>query len=499
MAEYNNVKSIIIVGGGTAGWMSAAILARSTEHLPCTITLVESPNIPTVGVGESTIPSFLDLLDYLKISKKDFIAYTNSTFKLGIKFIDWLKIGDQYWHPFGSIGAKIDGVSFYHHWLKSKFNCESSEFSDFSPSVALAEYGHFLAPSKSSKSILSEAAYALHLDSEKTAQYLNKYCIEKGVKHVLADVNRATLDEQGMIDRLILDSGENLVADLYIDCTGHAGLLIDKTLKVEYIDWMRYLPVDKAIVVHTDHNGPLSPYTKAKALEYGWCWNIPLRNRLGNGYVYSSKFCDDNKALESLCKNITGKVITEPRTLRFKTGKRKHFWYKNCVSVGLSSGFLEPLESTGIYLAMKSMLNLVENFPSSTYEQSLIDEYNRLMHIEFDCIRDFIVAHYCLTKRDDSDFWRSWKEREIPDSLRTKLDVFSANGQIFKNPMDLFSEESWWAVLEGMGLRPRQYLPNVDSSDYMRVRDSMQRGVMALRNAAKMAPTHAQFIDKLLK
>ncbi|MBU2886368.1 tryptophan 7-halogenase [Gilvimarinus agarilyticus] len=494
----NRIQNIIVVGGGTAGWISAAILARSTEHLACAITVVESPNIPTVGVGESTIPTFLDLLDYLKISKQDFVKKTDATFKLGIKFVDWLDEKHSYWHPFGSVGSKIDGVPFYHHWLKSKFHGCPSEFVDFSPSIALAKINRFLAPARKSDSILSESTYALHIDSAKTAKYLENYCKKKRVRHVYADVIDATLSPGGMIERLFLSSGEHLSADLFIDCTGQAGLLIDKYLRVKYIDWSNYLPADQAVVVHTEQAAEIPPYTQATALEHGWMWKIPLRNRAGNGYVYSSQYCDADQALTALRGKLDGAEISEARTLNFSTGKRKSFWVKNCVAVGLSGGFLEPLESTGIYLAMRSMLNLVENFPSAFYEQSLIDEYNRVMHIEYDCIRDFIVAHYCLSNRQDSEFWRSWKEREIPESLRIKLDIFSANGQLYKNPMDLFSEESWWAVLEGMGLRPRHYLPNVDSSDYYKIIDSMKRGSIALKESAKMAPTHEAFLQKLI-
>jgi len=497
--QDNRIKSFVIVGGGTAGWVSAAILSRVLSGTDCKITLVESPDIPTIGVGEATIPSIIDMLDFLAISVNDFVKQTNATFKLGIKFIDWLREGHHYWHQFGNIGSRIDGKPFYQHWLKTQFFGSQHELTDFSAAVAMAKRDRFFIPDPKNPNIMSSSTFALHFDAGLVAEYLADYSRVKGVKSVSANVIDVQLDTGGRINSLALDNGQQLSGDFFIDCSGQKGLLIEQALEVGYDNWQNYLPVNSAVVMQTENYGQLAPYTEATAHEHGWRWRIPLQNRTGNGYVFCDEHCNNDTATDLLSKHVQGQAITEPRVLKFVTGKRKKMWHKNCLAVGLSSGFLEPLESTSIYLIMRAMLNFVQSIPDKDLWQVTIDEYNRLMDHEYECIRDFIVLHYCETERTDSDFWQEWQTREIPDSLKTKIDLFRSQGRLFRDDMDLFAPDSWYAVLEGMGVRPKSYDPTVDVSDFSKIQQLLQKHSMALADSAEHVPGHESFIKLLLK
>ncbi|TMN74114.1 tryptophan 7-halogenase [Pseudoalteromonas sp. S1727] len=496
----NNIAPIthyIIVGGGSAGWISAAILSRVTAHLPCKITLIESPTISSVGVGEATIPSIIDLLRFLDIPQTEFIQATQATFKLGIKFTNWLTEDHSYWHPFGNIGQAIDGLSFYQHWLGAKQRGNKNQYSDFSPNVVLAEQNKFAQAQQHQKNILSHSTYALHLDATLMADYLKKYCLTRGVIHRTAHIHDATVCEKQQITSVILDNKEQLAADFYIDCSGQSALLIGKTLQVSYQNWQHYLPVDSAVVVQSKNPSQRQPYTHAIAHPYGWQWQIPLNNRTGNGYVYCSKYCSDKEALATLTNNITEPLENTPRVIKFTTGKRDVFWHKNCLSIGLSAGFLEPLESTGLYLIMKGMLNFVAMLPDSQFQQARCDEYNRQMDLEFENIRDFIIIHYSLTQRNDSAFWQDWRTRPLPKSLEHKLAVFKSNGILMKNPQDLFSDDSWYAVLEGMKMRPANLNPLVNNSDHQQVDAILQKHIYLLEQMIKQAPRHEAFVNAL--
>lgn len=497
------LKSIVIVGGGTAGWISAAVLGHFLANTGCSITLVESPDIPIIGVGEATIPSFVDLLKFLQIPEADFIAATNATFKLGIKFVDWKTIGEHYWHPFGMIGSKIDGKDFYQHWFKTRLHGSQIPLTDFSPAIAMAKAGRFFIPDPARPTNLSKSAYALHFDAGLAAQYLARYAQQKQVRYCRANVQQVIQNDGGYIQQLQLDSGEKLAADFFIDCTGQRALLIQQTLRVGYEDWSHFLPVNSAVVaqttvVQTESTHSLPPYTQATAHEHGWRWCIPLQNRVGNGYVYSRDFCSDEQATELLRNNVQGKLITQPRTIRFTTGKRHKLWHKNCLAVGLSSGFLEPLESTSIYLAMKAILHFVQMLPNNNIEQVTIDEYNRLMDEEYHCIRDFIVLHYCASERRDSPFWQMWQTLPIPASLQQKINLFNSQGRLYKNERDLFAADSWYAVLEGMGLRPRDYDHSIDSSDFTKVQQILHSSAAALQAAAHKVPSHEDYLASIL-
>ena len=489
------MKHYLVVGGGTAGWISAAILSNLFKYSDTKVSLIESPNVPTIGVGEATIPSILDLLDYLNISKEEFIVETNATFKLAIKFIDWLQLDHHYWHPFGQVGGKIDTLDFYHHWRKYSEKGGSGEFTDFSPAVALAKEGKFYVSNPSKADLFSSSDYALHFDAVKVANFLKKYSINNGVKHINANVESVNKTKCGDLESVVLDNGQLLSADFFIDCTGQAALLIGQSLGVDYLDWRKFLPVDRAVAVQSENTGVIHPYTISQACKHGWRWKIPLQARTGNGYVYSSEFCSDDEATTLLLSKVAGRAVNEPRVIHFLTGKRDKFWHKNCLAVGLSSGFLEPLESTSIYLIMKAMLNFVQMLPTENIYQPTVDEFNRLMNIEFECIRDFIVLHYCTSKRIDSPFWLWWKNTKIPDSLGAKIRLFRAQGRLMKNELDLFSLDSWYSVLEGMQVRPFGYDPICRLSNSEKVDQMLKQRLAELKESAAKMPTHEDFFQ----
>lgn len=491
-----NLKKIIIVGGGTSGWMAAACFAKMLRPLGINITLIESSEIATVGVGEATIPPILDFIRLLGIDERHFIQATQATFKLGIKFIDWSELGQSYWHQFGTVGANVDGVEFYQHWLKSKRMGNTAAFTDYSPAIKMAQKNKFSRSVLEPQQPLSGAKYALHFDATLVADYLREYAEQRGVFRVDARIASASLTVHGAVKEIILEDGRTLDADVFIDCSGLRGLLIEETLATGYEDWSCYLPCDSAVVVQTTNEGAPAPYTQSTALANGWQWRIPLQHRTGNGYVYSSRYSDPQAAEDLFRQNLTGKLIAEPRFLRFVTGKRKKLWNKNCIAVGLASGFLEPLESTSIHLAMKSILKFVELLPADIDDCLATQrEYNRLMDAEYRSVRDFIVLHYCTTKRKDTDFWRACHTMEIPESLRERLDVFSSQGRLYRDEFDLFTSNSWYAVLEGMGVRPRGYDPLIDLSCYEEVESMMARALDLMHKAAEALPEHAKFLE----
>jgi tryptophan 7-halogenase len=497
MVEDNSLKKIAIVGGGTAGWVAASCIVRVLEQTDCEITLIESPEIGIIGVGEATIPSLVDFIYFLGIPEKEFIQETRSTFKLGIKFSNWRHIGHEYWHQFGVVGTDIDHKPFYQHWLKNKFHGDESEFTDFSPSVAMAKKGKFYIQPKDTRSNISGSEYAWHFDAGLVAKFLAGHAQKRGVRRIESTVSNVSLNESGAIQNLTLQDGSLVDADFFIDCTGQRGLLIGDALNVGYQDWSNYLPVNRALAIPTENEGPLNPYTHSIAHEHGWQWRIPLQHRTGNGYVYCNDFCSDEEAQQLLLNNIRGKPLAAPRVLKFQTGKRNKFWHKNCLSLGLSSGFLEPLESTGIYLSMKGALNFIQMLPNRDCDEATSNEYNRLMDIEYDCIRDFIVLHYCASQREDSDFWNMCQNLAIPESLQMKLALFKSQGRLMKNELDLFSQGSWYAVLEGMGIRPADYDRTIDASNFEKVKSITNKWLVSLDETVKKLPSHDAYVEQV--
>ncbi len=457
------VKRVVIIGGGTAGWMTAAGLATMLGKAGISITLVESETIGVVGVGEATLPHIKAFNDSLGIDEAEFMSATSATFKLGIEFVDWGKIGDSYIHPFGEFGLPNNGVAFHQYWARVRKHESIGALDSYSLPVLACRAAKFEPPSTDPRSVMSTYRYAYQFDSLKYAPFLRALAEGRGVTRCEGKVIDVDLNsENGQINAVRLEAGHTIEGDFFIDCTGFIGLLIEKTLQTGYEPWTHWLPCDRAIAAPCKSAGPLVPYTRATAGEAGWRWRIPLHNRTGNGHVYASDFISDSAAERELCRNLEGELLSEPRLLRFVTGKRRKLWNRNCVAIGLSGGFLEPLESTSIYLIQEGITKLLEFFPHS--KNSPVDEmaYNRAMDLEFERVRDFLVLHYRASQRDDSEFWRHMRAMQIPDSLQEKIDLFRARGRVPTYDIGLFLKPSWVAVMIGQGLIPEAYDDRVD-------------------------------------
>ncbi|MDQ2075881.1 tryptophan halogenase family protein [Marinimicrobium sp. ABcell2] len=451
------VKKVVIAGGGTAGWITAALLSRVMGKT-LDITLIESDSIPTVGVGEATIPPLQTLHDILGIDEKAFMAATNATFKLGIAFENWHNVGLDYIHSFGFAGRDSWVCKFFNYWLAGKQRGMVTEYGDYCTEHLAARQNKFAVLPRTGLN------YAYHFDAGLYAGYLRKLSEPWGVKRHEGEITSVKLRESdGFIESLQLARGEVIEGDLFIDCTGFRALLIGDALGTGYKDWSHWLPCDRALAVQTESVAPPIPYTRSIAHGSGWQWRIPLQHRVGNGLVYSSGYMGDDEAHSLLLGNLEGKPITEPKPIRFRTGTRTHHWQKNCIAVGLSSGFLEPLESTSIHLIQRAVHYLIKFFPADTIRQLDIDEYNRQLSTEIEYIRDFIILHYKVTERNDTDFWNYCRTMSVPDSLASRIELFKETGRIFKHGLELFGEESWIQVMIGQGLMPK--LPHAVTSE----------------------------------
>ena len=490
MDPPSKIKRIAIVGGGTAGWMAAAVLARALPGTGCAVTLIESPEVGTVGVGEATIPPILDLLRLLNINEADFVRNTGATYKLGIKFTDWARLGQSYWHPFGTFGAMINLRPFHHYWHRARAEGGALGFKDFSLCAALAESGKFRFPDPKVAGPVAGLRYALHFDAGLVAQYLRNYAERSGVVRLERHVVGASLRGDGSIEELAFQDGSRLTADLYIDCSGFRGILIERALNAGYSDWSSMLPCDRAIAYPTAAAAARPPYTQAFARGAGWRWRIPLQHRTGNGYVYSSAHLEDGEASDDLAAQVGANPAAEPRLLRFVTGRRKLFWKRNCVALGLAAGFIEPLESTSIHLVMSGLYKLLEHFPDLNFAQSNIDSYNAEVRRETEAIRDFVVLHYCATQRDDTPFWRECRRMALPDALRERIDLYRETGRIRPQPGELFNDLSWFYIFEGMGIRPLAHDPLADVARSVDLREIFGKLALATAAAVRVAPTH---------
>jgi tryptophan 7-halogenase len=493
MTDNSQIKRIAIVGGGTAGWMAASILARSLPGTGCVITVIESPDIGTVGVGEATIPPIVDLLRLLNINEADFVRHTKSTYKLGIKFTDWSDVGRSYWHPFGSFGTTVNLRPFQHAWQRACAEGLAPRFNDFSLCAALGDARKFLFPDASAPGPRAGVRYAYHFDAGLVAEYLRIYSQRLGVARLQNTVADAVLRADGFIEELVFSDGARLEADLYIDCSGFRGVLIERVLKTGYIDWSNMLPCDRAVAMPTEQTRARAPYTEASARSAGWRWRIPLQHRAGNGYVYCSAHITDEAALEDLSREVGDRPLADPRFLRFTAGRRKLFWNRNCVALGLASGFLEPLESTSIHLAMSGVYKLLEHFPTPQFAQANIDSYNAELTEELERVRDFIVLHYCLTARTDAPLWNYCRTMALPDSLLQRIELYRATGRIRTKPGDLFTDLSWFYIFDGMGVRPERYDPLLDVLSMKQLRDILSSLAQATEAAARAAPSHDSF------
>jgi tryptophan halogenase len=489
------LSKIVVVGGGTSGWLAAAMLRHHLKPELCDIELIESEEIGTIGVGESTVPPFVGLIQRLGIDERDFIRATDATYKLGIQFVGWHRRADTYFHPFGVIGKPIGTHDFYQCWLKARAQGDRSSLQDFSPCHVMAENGRFFPPARARNTPIGGANYALHVDASLAANYFRNYAEARGLKRTEGRVTEVRRRDNGFIDHVVLADGRQIHGDFFIDCTGQRGLLIDKALGVESVDWSESLLCDRAIVVRTESQGPLLPYTRATAQKSGWLWRIPLQRRVGQGYVYSSRFCSDAEARSTLLRNLGSACLDEPRIIPFTTGHRRELWKLNCLAVGLSGGFIEPLEATAIHLIARGLDFFLRYFPTRDCDPALSREYNRRMLADYEEVRDFIVLHYSATDRDDSPFWQACKHIPLPASLQERIELFKSQGAMREGVDQLFRASSWQSIFEGMGVRPRTYSPRVDNIDYAHIESTLRTAKSAIAGMVEHLPTHEQFLS----
>jgi tryptophan halogenase len=459
------LRRIVIVGGGTAGWMAGAALAKIMGAYPgLAIELVESEAIGTVGVGEATIPQILVFNRMLGIDEDEFVRETYATYKLGIEFVDWTRRGHRYIHPFGYYGLDMRGIEFHHHWLKGRTLGDPSELDEYSISAVAAKAGKFERPRNDNpRSPLAKLGYAFQFDAGRYARYLRGRAERDGVIRTegrIVDVEQDA--ESGFVTAVVLENGARVEGDLFIDCSGFRALLIGQTLGVGFEDWSQWLPCDRAVAIPCTLGGDHQPLTRSTARAAGWQWRIPLQHRIGNGHVYCSAHIGEDEATGVLLANLDGTPLAEPNQLRFTAGHRRQAWVKNVVALGLAGGFLEPLESTAIHLVQSGIARLMTLFPTRRFSAAEIERYNRQSVQEYIDVRDFLVLHYSATERDDSEFWNYCRNIAPPDGLREKLEMFRSSGRVFREHNELFTETSWLSVMVGQGVPPGGYHPAAD-------------------------------------
>lgn len=491
------VRNIVIVGGGTAGWMTAAALSKVLGHA-YSIRLVESDEIGIIGVGEATIPHIAEFNRALEINEDEFLRATQGTFKLGIEFVNWGRVGDRYIHGFGRLGQPTDALPFHHFWLRMAQLGRAAPLEAYSINTAAPRQAKFMrARQDMPGSPVADIANAFHFDASLYARFLRAFAEKLGVQRTEGKIAQVQQREpDGFIAAVVLDSGERIAGDFFIDCSGMRGLLIEQTLHAGFDDWSHWLPCDRALAVPCESVGPLLPLTRSTAHSAGWQWRIPLQHRTGNGHIYCSNFMGQDEATAILMKNLDGIPLAAPRPLKFVTGRRKQFWNRNCLAVGLSSGFLEPLESTSIHLIHTAISRLINFFPHSGFDAIDIAEYNALTHWEYERIRDFLVLHYKLTVRDDSDFWNYCRTMSIPDTLQRKMDLFRSNGRVFRDGLELFAETSWLQVMVGQGIMPRAYHPFAELRSETEVLAYLGNVEQVIAKCVNAMPTQTEFIAK---
>lgn len=502
------VTKIVIVGGGTSGWMCAAAIARIAPP-QTSITLVESEEIGVIGVGEATIPTLMEFNDFLGLKENDVLRECQGTFKLGIEFVDWYKVGERYFHPFGFFGRDTPEFAFHQLWLRLHAMSEkgevppdtAGEISDYNLCAIAARLGRFSSAQGGADTILSTMRHAYHFDSMRYGQMLRRHIEKKGAeeKNVRRIEGRIVSVEQnsasGFIESVSLSDGQVLAGDLFVDCSGFKSLLIEGAMKSDFIDWSHYLPCDRALALPTARLTPADPFTRASADQAGWRWRIPLQARTGNGHVYASEFTNQDEAHRSLLKGVEGEPLADPLPLRFRTGHRRVFWEKNCVAIGLAGGFIEPLESTSIHLAQMGIQRLVNLWPGRGCNAAEIAHYNQVMTNDYERLRDFIVLHYKATQRDDTEFWRYVRNMAIPDSLASKLEMFRGSGRVIPAPDDLFKPHSWLAVMLGQGISPQYYDVLVDRVPANTLIQNMRLLKEAVAKTAAAMPKHEDYLQ----
>lgn len=497
------ISRIVVVGGGSAGWMAAAMLAKTLlSKIPggsgYEISLVESDDIGTVGVGEATIPAILAFNRALGLDEDDFVRETKATFKLGILFRDWREKGRSYVHPFGTLGTDMDGVAFSQFWMRLAGLDPNADFGRFSlETAALLENRFSRGPSEQ-----PALNYAYQFDAGLYAAYLRRYAEARGVRRrpgTIVEVRQHP--ESGFVQSVRLADGQEIAGDLFIDCSGFRGLLIEQTLRAGFEDWSEWLPCNRAVAVACEPAEPLSaaltPCTTLTALEGGWTWRIPLQHRVGNGHVFCDAFVSEDEASARLLSGLEGRALKDPKVLRFTAGRRRRTWVKNVVAIGLASGFLEPLESTSIHLGQTAITKLVSVFPKFGFVQNVIDQYNADVEAEYVNVKDFLIAHYKITRRNDTPFWRRCQAMSIPQSLEMRLDIFRRTGHVHVQPFELFRETSWFAVLYGQGLTPQAYHPMVDVISDSDLKLRMARIRTGIQTRLAELPDHRAFLERL--
>ncbi|MBB5698559.1 tryptophan halogenase family protein [Sphingomonas yantingensis] len=485
------IDRVVIVGGGTAGWMAAALIARVIGPR-VTVTLVESEEIGIVGVGEATIPPIQHVNAVLGLDEAEFLRETRGTIKLAIRFDDWRALGQSYYHTFGAAGRNTAFCSFHHYWARARRAGVAAGYWDYDLNYLAAREGKFAKIQVGDP--MWQLPYAYHFDSSLYGQYLRRYSERAGVTRIegmVADVRR---HDNGDIAALVLKDGREVAGDLFVDCSGARGLLIQRQLNVGYEDWSHWLPCDRAMAVPTARHDATPPYTRSTARTAGWQWRIPLQHRVGNGLVYSSRHLSDDAAAELLLGNLDGKVLGDPRIIPFRTGRARRQWDRNVVAVGLSSGFLEPLESTSIYLIQSAIVRLLHHFPHAGIQPAAVAEYNRQSRIEFETVRDFIILHYHATSRNDSPFWRDVRAATLPDRLAAKIELFRATGALTQDPLDIFMEPSWVQVLMGQGIEAADYHPLADETDLGELTAQLDQLAAMKREPVPNMPAHDQWL-----
>jgi tryptophan halogenase len=495
------IKEIVIVGGGTAGWMAASALSILLRDPTIRIRLVESEEIGTVGVGEATIPHIRYFNQLLGLNENDFLRKTNATFKLGIEFANWGQVGESYFHSFSPYGYNMDGIHFHHFWLRHLKKEGAAPIDAYNLQSLAARENKFTHPKPNAKgSPLASIEYAYQFDASLYAKYMRGVAESRGVQRIegkVVNVNQRA--EDGFIESVQLENGDIIEGELFIDCSGFRGLLIEQTLETGYTDWSHYLPCDRAVAQACESAGPPEPYTRATAHSAGWQWRIPLQNRIGNGHVYCSEYISDDEAYAQLAKGMDGKPRNDPKFLRFKTGIRKKAWNKNVVSLGLSAGFLEPLESTSIHLIQTAVARLMTNFPDKLFNERDIEYYNQRTLAEFEQVRDFLILHYCATQRDDSPFWNYCRTMELPDALQQRIEIYLENGRLYRHDNELFSENSWFAVFEGQNYRPKRYHPIINYLSDEKLDERMAEIRRATSKCMDAYEDHSQYLHKLVR
>jgi tryptophan halogenase len=489
------IRSLVIVGGGTAGWMAAAALARALAGMNVQIRLIEAARIEPIGVGEATIPPIMEFIHQLGIDENDLVRQIKATFKLGIGFRDWTHPGDFYFHPFGPAGPGIGHLPFQAYWLKMRLEGRAQRLEEYSIQAAAALRGRFSRPVHAPNTPLNKLTYALHFDAGRFAQYLCGFAQKHGVLRTEGYVRHVTLrGEDGFVDSLTLESGEQVHGDLFIDCSGFRGVLIEEALRTGYEDWSAWLPCDRAVLVHSERSTPPNPYTLVTARGAGWQWQIPLQHRDGNGYIYNGEYCTDEAAHALLLGTLAGRALSEPVTLRFRPGRRKVAWNRNVLALGLAAGFLEPLEATSIHLIQRGIAMLLKFFPDRDFSPADVARYNRTLEADFSGVRDFLLLHYSQTERDGA-FWRHCRDLPLTPNLREKIELFQGHGRLLREENEIFPVLSWLAVLVGQQVLPRRADPLVDGVDASRLLARLEQLRASVRESVEIMPTHGDFLQ----